>query len=41
VNATFQGGLDPTFTSTTGYSYLNGVVTIVSGSLTANSVVIK
>ena len=41
VDVTFTGGLDPTFTSTIGYSYLNGVVTIVSGSLTANSVVIK
>ena len=41
VNTTFQGGLDTTFTAVSGYSYLNGVVTIVSGSLTANSVVIK
>jgi hypothetical protein len=41
VEVTFKGGLDPTFTSTTGYSYLNGILTIVSGSLTAENVVVK
>ena len=41
LDATLQGGLDPTFTSTTGYSYLNGVVTIVNGSLTADNVAIR
>ncbi|HEY6008501.1 MAG TPA: hypothetical protein VIU40_09290 [Geobacteraceae bacterium] len=41
VDTTFQGGLDPTFASVTGYSYLNGIVTIVTGSLTAENMVIR
>jgi hypothetical protein len=41
VDVTLKGGLDPTFTSTTGYSYLNGILTIMSGSLTAENVVIR
>lgn len=41
AEATFKGGLDPTFTSVAGYSYLNGELTIVSGSLTVENVVIR
>lgn len=41
ADVTINGGLDPAFTSEIGYSYLNGTLTIKSGSLKVKNVVIK
>ncbi|HLO25808.1 MAG TPA: hypothetical protein VK187_06825, partial [Geobacteraceae bacterium] len=41
MNVTFKGGLDPAFASVIDYSSLNGILTIMSGSLTAEKVVIR
>jgi hypothetical protein len=41
ADVTLKGGLDPAFTSEIGYSYLNGTLTIKSGSLRVKNVVIR
>ena len=41
ANVTLKGGIDPTFTSVIGYSYLNGGLTIMNGSLTVENLGIK